>query len=63
MRKLHELISKKQWFILFNAGTLIALGVTGRLTLSRESLVTSVVALLIMNGIAAISARNFPDWK
>jgi hypothetical protein len=63
MRKLHEVVSKKQWFILFNAGTLIALAVSGRLTASRESLVTSLIALLIINLIAAISARNFPDWK
>jgi hypothetical protein len=63
MRKLHEVVSKKQWFILFNAGTLIALAVSGRLTASGESLVTSLIALLIINVIAAISARNFPDWK
>jgi hypothetical protein len=63
MKKLHEVVSKKQWFILFNAGTLIALAVSGRLTTSRESVVTSLIALLIINVIAAISARNFPDWK
>ncbi len=63
MRKLHEVVSKKQWFILFNGGTLIALAVSGRLTASGVSLVTSLIALLIINVIAAISARNFPDWK
>jgi len=63
MRKLHEVVSKKQWFILFNAGTLIALAVSGRLTASGESLVTSLIALLIINVIAAISARNVPDLK
>jgi len=63
MRKLHEVVSKKQWFILFNGGTLIALAVSGHLTASGESLVTSLIALLIINVIAAISARNFPDWK
>jgi len=63
MKRLHELVSKKQWFILFNVGTLIALALAGRLTASWESLVTSLIALLIMNGVAAISARNFPEWK
>lgn len=63
MKRLHELVTKKQWFILFNAGTLIALAVTGRLSSSLKSLVASVVALLIMNAVAAISARNYPEWK
>jgi len=63
MRKLHELVSKKQWFILFNVASVIALAVTGRLKWSAESLVTSVIVLLVMNGVAAISAKNFPEWK
>ncbi len=63
MRKLHELVSKKQWFILFNVASVIALAVTGRLKWSKESLVTSLIVLLVMNGVAAISAKNFPEWK
>jgi hypothetical protein len=63
MRKLHELVSKKQWFILFNVVSVIALVVTGRLKWSAESLVTSLIVLLVMNGVAAISAKNFPEWK
>jgi len=63
MRKLHELVSKKQWFILFNVASVIALAVTGRLKWSTESLVTSLIVLLVMNGVAAISAKNFPEWK
>jgi hypothetical protein len=31
MKSLHDLISKKQWFILFNVGSLAALLLTGRL--------------------------------
>lgn len=63
MKNFHELVSKKQWFVLFNLGTLIALALDGRLTSSTGSLATSLLALLIMNVVAAISARNFPDWK
>jgi hypothetical protein len=63
MKKFHELISKKQWFIFFNLGCLAMLAVTGDLTSSRESLVASLIALGIMNGVAVLSARNFPDWK
>jgi hypothetical protein len=63
MKKLHELISKKQWFILFNLVSIVALVLTGRLKWSAESLVTSLIVLLVMNGVAAISARNYPGWK
>ncbi len=63
MKSLHELISKKQWFIFFNMGTLVALVLTGRLRWSVESIVTTLIALLVVNGAAAISARNYPEWK
>lgn len=63
MKKLHELVTKRQWFILFNIGTLIAVFWTGRLTSSRADLISSLIALLVINGIALVSARNFPEWK
>jgi|HubBroStandDraft_1064217.scaffolds.fasta_scaffold126698_3 TRAP-type uncharacterized transport system fused permease subunit len=63
MKKLHELVSKKQWFILFNLGALVALALSGRLTSSRASLITSLIALLIVNVMAVISAKNYPEWK
>lgn len=63
MKSFHEWVSKKQWFILFNVVAVIALAVTGRLEWSTESLVTSLIALLAVNVVAAISARNFPEWK
>jgi hypothetical protein len=62
MKSLHELVSKKWWFVLFNVGTLLALAVSGRLS-SLDSAVTSLIALLIVNGTAVISARSFPNWK
>jgi hypothetical protein len=63
MRRFHEVISKKWWFVLFNLGTLVALALSGRLTSSLESAIASLIALLIVNGIAAVSARNFPNWR
>jgi hypothetical protein len=63
MKSFHELVSKKQWFIIFNTVAVIALVVTGRLKWSTESLVTSLLALLAVNIIAALSTRNFPEWK
>lgn len=63
MKRFHELVSKKQWFVLFNVVGVIALVLTGRLKWSTESLVTSLIALLVVNVVAAISARNFPEWK
>lgn len=63
MKNLRELVSKKQFFVLFNLVSVGALVLTGRLKWSAESLSTSVVALLVVNGVVAISARNFPEWK
>ena len=63
MKRLHEFVSKKQWFVLFNVVSVIALAVTGPIMWSAESLVTSLIVLLVMNGVAAISAKNFPEWK
>jgi hypothetical protein len=63
MKTFHQLISRKLWFVLFNAVAVLALALTGRLTWNAESLVTSVIALLLINVVAAISARNFPEWK
>jgi len=63
MKKLHDLVTRKQWFVLFNLAALAALALSGRLTSSKESLISSLIALLIINGVAAISARNFPEWK
>jgi hypothetical protein len=63
MKKLHEVVTRKQWFVLFNVVTIAALALTGRLSLSKGNLFPSLLALLVVNGVAAISARNFPDWK
>jgi len=58
MKSLHELVSKKWWFVLFNVGTLLALGVTGRLS-SLQSAIVSLIALLIVNGIALFRPGAF----
>ena len=59
----HRIISKKLWFLLFNAGSVAYLIGTGRLRWELVSLLICAGALLLMNGIAFLSARNFPDWK
>jgi hypothetical protein len=58
MKTLHDLISKKQWLILFNVGSVVALLLTGRLRWSRESVLTNIVALLVINGMAAFATRG-----
>ena len=63
MKKFHDLISRKQWFVLFNIGSFVVLVLTKRLTWSAESGVMSLIALLAVNGVALVSARNFPEWK
>lgn len=59
----HRLISKRLWFLLFNVCTVAYLIGTGRLRWELVSVLICAGALLLMNGIALISARNFPDWK
>jgi hypothetical protein len=61
--RFHRLLSKKQCFLLFN---LLAIGwavISGRLLFSISSIVIAAVALAIMNGVAWISSRIYPDWK
>jgi hypothetical protein len=61
--RFHRLLTKTQWFVLFNVLAIAGLLLTGRLEWSLKSLVTSAIALLVMNFVAMISARNYPDWK
>jgi len=59
----HRLVSKKLWFLLFNVCSISYLIISGRLRLETVSLLSCGLALLLMNGIALISARHFPEWK
>jgi len=61
--RFHRLLTKTQWFVLFNVVAIVGLLLAGRLDWSLKSLVTSAVALLAVNFAAMISARNYPDWK
>jgi predicted membrane-bound dolichyl-phosphate-mannose-protein mannosyltransferase len=61
--RFHQLLTKRQWFILFNIVAIVGLLLTKRLNWSLQSIVTSALALLVVNFVAAISARRYPDWK
>jgi Na+/citrate or Na+/malate symporter len=63
MKRLHQLVSKRLWFVLFNGIAVLLLFLTGRLKPTWESILVAIFVLLVMNVIALISARNFPDWK
>ena len=63
MRSFPELISKKVWFLLFNISSIVYLVATGRLRRDALSVVSCLGALLLLNGIAILSARKFPNWK
>lgn len=63
MKDLPELMSKKAWFALFNLGSLLYMIVSGSLHWEWLDLVSFGIALLLMNGIAWISARRYKDWK
>jgi hypothetical protein len=56
-------ISKKQWFFLFNIVTVLCLVASRKLQFDWVSIVSCALALLLINGLALISAKHFPDWK
>ncbi len=63
MVELPKIMSKKAWFLVFNLGTIIYLIVSGSLRWEVVSIFSYGLALLLMNGIAWISARKYKGWK
>ncbi len=63
MKKMHDLVTKKQWFLVFNFGALLFLALAGRLTSSLESAIIHLLVLGVLNLMALISTRSFPNWK
>jgi uncharacterized membrane protein HdeD (DUF308 family) len=61
--RFHRLVSKKQWFLLFNIGVLLVLVLTRRVHFSVVSIVSLVIALGIVNVMAWFSSKNYPNWK
>jgi hypothetical protein len=61
--RFHQLLTKKQWFLFFNIAALVALILTGRLRLSVSSILLTVIALGVVNVVAWLSSRNYPNWK
>lgn len=62
-KRFHQAVSKKQWFLLFNVAAIVALALTGRVKLNAESLIPCVAALGIVNWVAWLSSKHYPDWK
>jgi hypothetical protein len=58
-----RMFSKSVWFALFNVGTVIYLVASGTLQWNWISVLSCSVSLLLIDGIALYSSRNFPDWK
>ena len=63
MFELPKIMKKRTWFLLFNAGTTAYLVISGTLRWETVSVISSCIALLMMNCIAWISSRNYKDWK
>ncbi len=63
MRPLPEILSKKALFAILNAGMVGSLLVSGELRLDTISIISSVVVLGLMNGVALLSARYYKGWK
>jgi hypothetical protein len=55
--RFHRLLTKTQWFVLFNILAIAGLLLTGRIEWSLKSLVTSATALLVVNFVAMIRSK------
>jgi hypothetical protein len=69
-RESHEMMSpffqrtgKKLWFAMFNLALVLYFALSGRMDRSIESIVSFFIVIFVMNAVALIAARNFPDWK
>ena len=63
MIELPKIISKRTWFLIFNVATILYLIASGGLRWDVVSVFSYGLALLLINCIALISARNFKGWK
>jgi hypothetical protein len=60
---MRQVFTKKQWFILFNCGTISVAYLTGNLEFTVKSVASFLIALALVNGAALISAKKYMDWK
>ena len=63
MKGMRQLVTKKQWFIIFNTVTIVVLFLMGDLQFTENSIITNLVVLIICNGLISISANKYTDWK
>jgi hypothetical protein len=60
---MRQLVTKKQWFAIFNSITIAALYLTRHLQFTMNSIITNLIVLLACNGLILISANRYADWK
>jgi hypothetical protein len=63
MRGMRQLVTKRQWFVILNSVTLVVLYLRGELQFTTDSIITTLVVLLICNSLILISANSYTDWK
>jgi hypothetical protein len=63
MKGMRQLVTKKQWFAIFNSITIAALYLTRHLQFTMNSIITNLIVLLACNGLILISANRYADWK
>lgn len=63
MNWLHETISKRTWFIIFNCVSLFGLWVKNLLHADLVSIIAVVLVFIVMNFVCWISSRKYPEWK
>jgi hypothetical protein len=60
----YRTVGRTLWFFVFNTATILYLILSGALKFNFQSVVSYLIAALLINGIILYSAkRNHPDWK
>jgi len=63
MRGMRQLLTKGQWFLLFNVIAIAFIYLSGNFRFTASDIVSALFALALVNGAALISASKFKDWK
>lgn len=63
MRGIRQVLTKGQWFLLFNCAVVAVIYLTGNLGFTATDIFSLLVALALVNGAALISANKYKDWK
>ena len=63
MKGMRQLVTKTQWFVIFNSITIVVLYLRGDLQFTAGSIIAILLVLFVCNGLILISANKYTDWK